>query len=330
MKLPDKNSIKKAKEKATAFWQKVSTPASEASLFANLLLSTKEVASPIAGWFAETFNKNTDAYDKAIDAVYNATHVGGAKLHHIVDGQHSFFGALRAVKDVSQTDSKLKEIAETTEHLLRDLCSKSGINPFFQIKHEHYQVFSNWFSDTFHVSKDWIADALTLSSGEILEACFSVVPLVMVLKKTDSTRFGEIAGMLGVQMVIKANPLLGIIAFVALARAYKIAKSKEDKAKTRTGLLRGTGLSTVYFGMSALIGGPAWIGIITGLVLAQIVRSYMPWEQVSGDLSKFAVSVNKTVLSPYREKLRRQLASIETLPALLRNSLANLRRASDV
>ncbi|MCX7001782.1 MAG: hypothetical protein NTV22_00750, partial [bacterium] len=38
-------------------------------------------------WMAATFNHNFDAYDRAIDTAYNATHIGGSQLHHLVDGQ---------------------------------------------------------------------------------------------------------------------------------------------------------------------------------------------------------------------------------------------------
>jgi hypothetical protein len=328
MKLPGKNSINKAKEKATAFWQRVKTPASEASLFANLLLSTKEVASPIAGWFAETFNRSTDIYDKAIDALYNATHVGGSKLHHIVDGQHSFLGALRAVENVSQTDSKLKEIAEATEHLLRDLCSKSGINPFVQIKDEHYKVFSNWFSDTFHVSKDWIADALTVNSGEVLGACFAVVPIILGWKRSDAERFTEIAGNLGVPAAVSANPLLGILVFVTLARAYTTAKSKEEKTKAKMGLLKGSSASLVFVGTSSIVGGPVWIGIVGGMILAHLARKRLLWDKMSEQLASYAVSVNKLLIAPYAENLRGYLTSVKTLPASLKSRLANLRQVA--
>jgi hypothetical protein len=55
-----------------------------------------DFAGDVASWFADKFNKNSNVYDTAIDAVYNRSHVGGSGLHHIVDGNHSIWGALKA------------------------------------------------------------------------------------------------------------------------------------------------------------------------------------------------------------------------------------------
>ena len=59
----------------------------------------------LAQWLASEFNHSFDAYDKAIDAAYNSTRVGGSWYHHIVDGQHDILGAFRAVQDVSADDT---------------------------------------------------------------------------------------------------------------------------------------------------------------------------------------------------------------------------------
>ena len=42
---------------------------------------------------ADKFNHNKDIYDKAIDAEYIETHIGGPTLHHNLDGSHTWEGA---------------------------------------------------------------------------------------------------------------------------------------------------------------------------------------------------------------------------------------------
>lgn len=86
----------------------------------------------LASWSAEKFNHNFDDYDRAIDAVYNSTHVGGSSYHHLLDGQHSILGAFQAVKDVKTDDSFVTEFLQAGEHLLRDTASISGVNPFLR------------------------------------------------------------------------------------------------------------------------------------------------------------------------------------------------------
>ena len=77
---------------------------------------------------------------------------------------------------------------------------------------------------------------------------------------------------MGIAAGFSANPLLGIVALVGLANALK---GKKDKA-AYTKLLKGVGRGGIGTGLllisSSAIGGPAWIGVIVGLILAVYAR----------------------------------------------------------
>jgi len=68
-------------------------------------LGADQVGEPghaLSQWLADRFNHNFDAYDKAIDSVYNATSVGGSRYHHLVDGQHDVWGAFQSAHAVGE------------------------------------------------------------------------------------------------------------------------------------------------------------------------------------------------------------------------------------
>ena len=119
----------------------------------------------MASWLAENFNHNFDAYDRAIDAVYNATHIGGARYHHLLDGQHTIWGAMEAVKNVDPDSSFSSRLAEVSEHLLRDTMSVSGVNPF--LGPSLFESIAG-FGQSLGISRAYLADALTVNGPELI------------------------------------------------------------------------------------------------------------------------------------------------------------------
>jgi len=149
----------------------------------------------LAQMLAEKFNHNFDAYDKAIDAAYNAGTGGSSALHHILDGQHSIWGAFKAVKDVSPDDSFLQELIQAIEHLIRDLCSVSGINPLFSMTRSTFDAISSVIAPL-GVSKMYLADALTINGVEVLGATMGIVAMLLGRKSLNSVRTPELTGSL--------------------------------------------------------------------------------------------------------------------------------------
>lgn len=121
----------------------------------------------LAQWLADKFNKNFDAYDAAVDAVYNQTHVGGSAYHHIIDGQHSIWEAFKSVQDVKIDDSWASELGQSAEHLIRDVASVSGVNPFFTLSPEQFNSVGSLVNNI-GVTKEFLADALTINGTELL------------------------------------------------------------------------------------------------------------------------------------------------------------------
>jgi len=161
----------------------------------------------LAQWFAQVFNKNLDLYDKAIDSVYLKTHIGGSLYHHLIDGQHTLLGAMRTVRDVSPDDGLLREIYEAVQHLLRDLCSVSGINPFFSLSPETLDSMARALRPL-GISKMYIADALTANAVELLGAIAAILLFTVGRSKMSSDRTAQLLGSMLTVTIASANPVL--------------------------------------------------------------------------------------------------------------------------
>ncbi len=238
----------------------------------NVALAT-DLAGKIATWTAKTFNKNSNVYDKAIDALYNKTHIGGSSLHHIVDGQHTLWGAFKAAHNALPNDTLGEEIKGTLEHLARDTCSKSGINPFFSMDIETYKSISSYLKDTFGISKRWFADMLTFNAPEVLGAAVGSIPLVLGWNKLGVQKFSEMASSFTISAVASANPLLGGLALVSALRG--ISKMKKESSPIKKGIkgaLSGAILSGVGLAVASSISGPLLLSVGAGIAAGLSAR----------------------------------------------------------
>ncbi len=227
----------------------------------------------LAKVLAEKFNHNFDAYDKAIDAAYNAGLGSGSRLHHLLDGQHSIWGALKAVKGVSEQDSFFEELFQACEHLLRDLCSVSGINPLFSMTRETFDSISA-LVQSLGLSKMYLADALTVNGPEILGGVIGMCSILLGEKSRNNKKMTELSGSLVLAMLVSANPALLPFAGYATYKAFKGGESA-DWAELCISSGKGaivTGSAIAVPTAIATLGGPVWLGLGAALLTSIGVR----------------------------------------------------------
>lgn len=242
----------------------------------------------LASWAAEKFNHNFDDYDRAIDAVYNSSHVGGSSYHHLIDGQHSILGAFHAVKDVKADDSFVTEFLQAGEHLLRDTASISGINPFFSLTSEQFNNLATMVQPL-GISKPFLADALTINAPELLGGVIALLSTIILGKKADPTLISKISGAYVVSALVSANPLLATIAGGGLA--YSLVKS-ENKKEALITAGKGAIVSGGALLIGGLVGGPVWLGCIVALTAA-IALNYVV-ENPSKTISRMSDLIKPT------------------------------------
>ncbi|PLS16049.1 hypothetical protein CVD28_18545 [Bacillus sp. M6-12] len=223
---------------------------------------------PLSQLLASEFNHNFDAYDTAIDSVYNATRIGGSNYHHLLDGQHSLLSSIHAVKDVKADDSFLTEIAQASEHLLRDVASVSGINPFFTLTGEQFNSIASYCQE-FGISKPFLADALTLNGPELIGGCLALTSSLIMGKKADPSLLSNLSGSFLVSSLATANPFLLPVA--AGGMAYSIYKA-EDKKEALITAGKGAIVSGSAIAVGTVIGGPVWLGCMVGIGTAVAVK----------------------------------------------------------
>jgi hypothetical protein len=170
-----------------------------------------EQGHTLAQWLAEKFNHNFDAYDSAIDSIYNQAHIGGSVYHHLIDGQHSIWGAFKAIQDANLDDSWAQSLGHAAEHLIRDTASVSGINPFLTLTPHQFDQIGSLVSHI-GITKEYLADALTVNGPELLGGSIALVSAIILGKRAEFDRLSYISGGCLISSLVSANPMLMPIA----------------------------------------------------------------------------------------------------------------------
>jgi hypothetical protein len=218
----------------------------------------------LSQWMANEFNHNFDEYDRAIDAVYNSSHVGGSSYHHLLDGQHTVLGAFEAVQNVKADDSFATEFLQAGEHLLRDTASVSGINPFFSLTPSQFDQLAS-VVQSYGISKPYLVDALTINGPELLGGTLAILSTLIMGKRLDPTYISKLSGAYLISSLASANPFLLPVAASGLV--YSLAKSKNKREIMVQGG-KGAIVSGGALLVGGLVGGPLWIGCLASVSAA--------------------------------------------------------------
>jgi hypothetical protein len=193
------------------------------------LLSAPGVEHRISQELAARFNINSDDYDRAIDAVYNSTKVGGSALHHNLDGSHTFEGAFAALRTAFPHQPAWKTRLESLEHLARDLTTPSGINPFFPPREfSHAKAFFQEVGSDLGVGPAAINDLLNINAAELAGAVLGTATLWYRLSAGERQDCAEQVGRLATTAFFSGNPAALATATAILARMALVDSSDLD------------------------------------------------------------------------------------------------------
>lgn len=194
------------------------------ALLANAVSATK-LGANIDVLLAGAINTpNATAYDRAIDSVYLTTHVGGSRLHHLIDRQHDLVGAFVAAQHALPDDTVTQEVLGAARHLSIDLFSIMGL-PAISLHPVTYRASADWIQQHLGLSKAWLADLLQINGMELLGGGFSGVAVVLGARDGDSGALMEIAGSSGLAGVLAANPIAMLAGTAALYLAWRGGKA---------------------------------------------------------------------------------------------------------
>ena len=251
-------------------------------LAANTLLETTQgllasnLANDLNDLLQNTVKGAATIYDKAMDAEYIATHVGGS-YHRLFDGGHTISGAIDAARGASPDDNIIQESLGTVQGLFRDGTTSMGL-PLANWSQETFNRVAGALESNFHIPKDWFYDLNTYDAAEILGASIGVVSLALHWNRADTETFSRLVGSMGMSAAISANPLLLVVTVVALAKAFHKAHQTGEYAEFVDGQLKGALVSGATLSAVALVGvasGPAGAGLAGAGLLAGLVAGVL-------------------------------------------------------
>ena len=266
----------------------------------NILLSTTQamlangLSSEINDLVQNMVKGSPTIYDKAMDAEFIATHIGGAQ-HRLFDGGHTIIGAFRAGHAASPNDSIIQEAMGTIQGLLRDVSTPNGL-PLANWDYETYQTVADTLESTFFIPKSWFYDLNTYDAADLLGGAIGIVAVIFNWNRADTETFSKLVGGMGLSAILSANPLLLIITVVALARAFHLARKSGEYTEFVDGQFKGVVGAGATIGAVSLVGiagGPWGVALITGLVAGILVNRVMAdvsVVQVSKVVAKQAVA----------------------------------------
>ena len=206
-------------------------------------------------------------YDKAMDAEYLATSIGGGN-HRMFDGGHTLAGAFEAVRGASAEDTVLHEAFGYMQGLFRDLTTPMGL-PLANWDKETYDQVSVYLQSQFSIPKGWFYDINSFDAVEVIGAGVGLVAMFFCWSRAESEQFARLAGGMGLSAVLSANPLLLIVTIAALARAFQVARLEGGSGDAVDGLFRGAGSAATSLASAsavAALGGPAGLALLVGLI----------------------------------------------------------------
>ena len=263
----------------------------------NVLLSTTQamlangLSTEINGLVQNMVKGSPTIYDKAMDAEFIATSIGGAH-HRLFDGGHTIIGAFRAGHTASPDDNIIQEALGTMQGLLRDVSTPRGL-PLANWDYETYQRVAESLESNFHIPKAWFYDLNTYDVADLLGSSIGIVAVIFHWNRGDTEEFAKLVGGMGLSAVFSANPLLLVVTVVAMARAFHIARRTGEYTEFVDGQIKGVVGAGAVIGAVSLVGGPWGVALITGLVVGILVNRAMKdvsIVQVSKVVAKQAVA----------------------------------------
>ena len=236
-------------------------------------------------------------YDKAMDAAYNSSHVGGYN-HRLFDEGHTVLGAIRALQEAKannpsdfENEGFLDQVEGLFHALVKDASTQKGV-PYFTWDKETYDKVAGAVNEL-GIPKQWFADLNTYDPAELLGTTIVAMTLVFRWNKADAEEFARLAAGVTVSGLASANALVLIVSVVALARAFHLSRRDGNYSVAVDGFARGAAVSGTTLAAVAAIGAGAGWSILVGLtvgILAHQAADHVSVSEVSRFVSEKTIS----------------------------------------
>ena len=224
-------------------------------------------------WLTNLLASPATIYDKAMDATYLTTHVGG-NYHQLFDGGHSLLGVIKAEHNASPDDSIIQEAVGTVSAIFKDFVTVRGI-PFFTWDKATFDSVAGMLESNLHIPKSWFYDLNTINATELLTASIGAFALILNWNNEDREAFAKTIGSTAIVSVIGANPILMVVTLAALAKSFTDARREGNYTEFVEGLAKGGVVTGAVIATASVVGGPVYVGLLAGICTGVVANKAM-------------------------------------------------------
>lgn len=226
-------------------------------------------------WTESVTKSAATIYDKALDAKFLRTHIGGGN-HRMFDGGHGLRGAWVQVRDVAPDDSLGEAVLAYAEALWKDGTTVKGL-PFATWDKADYDRFAEHLCSVPGVNRAWVYDLLSYDVFEVFSAGLGTVGVLFALRRDDLEKLSELLGSLGITSILSANPIMGLMVIMTTGYAYS-RKRRDNADGTRLSVTRaasGATLAGFSAALFAILGLPVLVELGVVLVASHLAKKHV-------------------------------------------------------
>lgn len=247
----------------------------EAASWITVAVASTDAVRLVEGMSASAFNTLSDVYTRAMDGAFATEGLQAgtdyvAPMFHRLLGGHTPTEAWAAVRDALPDDTLVDEFLGVIRALGSDMASVTGL-PFFTLSPETLGSVQGFIADL-GIPQEWLADVLQFNAVELLGSAVPMLATLLCWNGAEGEKFARLIGSTGISAIVSLNPVMGLIALVMLARSFTQSRGMMKDGEWQKRVAEGAAMSGIVFASSSLIGGPVWIGLIVGLLLAALLR----------------------------------------------------------
>ena len=257
----------RAKAVASSIAENCKFPVLYVSGTLNSILAT-DTATAIDRYMRDAFESAPTVYDRAMDAGRHIMNEYGPD-HRLFDNSHSPLGAWDSVQDAVNDDALHQEIAAFFNAYWKDVVTPMGM-PIFTLDRSSFANITE-FAEKFSIEASWLKDLASFTASEGAGALAAVIGASLAWRKSEIDQFSEHAAIIASSAVIAANPLALTIAIILIARSIHVGRQQSVLGKIMANFGWGIAKAGAFIGASALIGGGAWIGVVSGIAASLLV-----------------------------------------------------------
>ena len=225
-------------------------------------LSSPQISREINDWLQSLVKGSATDYDKAMDARFIETGIGGS-YHRLFDGGHSPIGSFQAARDALPNDSIFEEAAGLMQALARDATTPRGL-PLVTWNEDTFNQLSSTLGN-FGISRSWLNDLVSYDAVELIGGSIGILAVALNWNNDDVEEFSSIVGSMGLSAIVSANPLMLVVTVVAVARAFHVARKSGDWKEFSDGLAKGGICTGAVLLTTSLVSGPTVVVLLTGI-----------------------------------------------------------------